>query len=1117
MALYNDSYFYSNNVKVFPCSFRGRYTVSNKQMAFDPESRLNTEYNFTHLPGIGNNLTSYILSYNSTTEELKCVIGGYYFEISDFSLSDLKVGNKVKNLYVKFREVTIQDGVDPSEIEADKIRTTKVLTGWTSQADLDVAITSIQYYFTGIKCLYEDEALGYDACLVVAKLNDSGEVTLNYEAMLPAVYHGIGDGSIRLADSININTETNTINTASGNGSFAHGHNTSAYGAGSHSEGYSTTAGDEEYDEDHETYAHAEGKETIASMPYSHTEGQDTIAESIASHSEGSATKTTGGDYITISGKQYYSRHAEGIKTIASAVGAHAEGKETRAFNEGAHAEGQNTLASGKYAHAEGAYTVASIDYSHAEGYDTQALSNSAHAEGYNTKATGVYSHAEGFRTIASGQASHAEGYSGGTSNNNTPFIKILIGTQEYISTETDGTKIYDYDIVEELQLPLNISQGMYLWGENTKVAQVLNVDKDNGKLRVRGDLGYASGSGEIKLYAVTVASGNYSHAEGTGTVANGMFSHAEGIGTMALDLGSSAKGNHTIAYSEGATAIGRYTIAGKSDKTKGKYSFTAGNETVSETDYQTVVGKYNSKTAGEFIVGSGTSDISRKNALVVNGSTTTLNNKLVINNGLQGSTAKDLFTVDASLGNSKTEILTSTNTIDGSENTINGRNSTNIKISNRNKIAVNATNLTLTNRYIDIEGSTSLTTTAATYQHKVDGNVKLQIDDSFTAITNDRIALVSNGEQLSNQLTIYDRGILLDGNTQITKYLTVDSGKIFLGNNPSVQGDIYWYSSINPVLRVYGSSTQNNYATLFGGNGATVITSGGNGRTITPSSAPSDPHLSLNAGKDVYISTNTAPGFDKRYTWSFTNTGKLICPGIIDGTINTTCVNGGSKDLLYATMGNNDFFKLTVEGANDTSKVTIATADNGNEPIVFEQWKCNSQGTAWYEKAHQFYALNAQGKTEADDLVINNAFNFAGSKVYMLSTNSESAGTFNVNNKMCIHDTGYIYTHSSITALGDIYGNTFHASSDARLKENIIEYKPSKSILDLPIYKYDFINGSKNNIGCLAQDLKEICPEIVHENAKGYLNIEESKIVYLLLDEVKKLKEEVKKLSKEK
>ena len=99
------------------------------------------------------------------------------------------------------------------------------------------------------------------------------------------------------------------------------------------------------------------------------------------------------------------------------------------------------------------------------------------------------------------------------------------------------------------------------------------------------------------------------------------------------------------------------------------------------------------------------------------------------------------------------------------------------------------------------------------------------------------------------------------------------------------------------------------------------------------------------------------------------------------------------------------------------------------------------------------------------------------------------------------------------IKAYGQITAQSFNATSDARLKENFQYLIPQKSILDLPIYKFDFINGSKNQIGCKAQDLQEICPEIVNEDNNGYLSIQESKIVYLLIDEIKQLKNEVNKL----
>lgn len=92
----------------------------------------------------------------------------------------------------------------------------------------------------------------------------------------------------------------------------------------------------------------------------------------------------------------------------------------------------------------------------------------------------------------------------------------------------------------------------------------------------------------------------------------------------------------------------------------------------------------------------------------------------------------------------------------------------------------------------------------------------------------------------------------------------------------------------------------------------------------------------------------------------------------------------------------------------------------------------------------------------------------------------------------------------------GTLTSTKFNASSDKRLKENFLLFTPKKSILDLPIYRYDFINGAKNQIGCTAQDLQKICPEIVDADENGYLSIQESKIIYLLIDEIKKLKNEI-------
>jgi hypothetical protein len=91
-----------------------------------------------------------------------------------------------------------------------------------------------------------------------------------------------------------------------------------------------------------------------------------------------------------------------------------------------------------------------------------------------------------------------------------------------------------------------------------------------------------------------------------------------------------------------------------------------------------------------------------------------------------------------------------------------------------------------------------------------------------------------------------------------------------------------------------------------------------------------------------------------------------------------------------------------------------------------------------------------------------------------------------------------------------------FYSNSDKRLKEDIKEYQPKNSILDLPVVEFKYKDTKQHTLGCIAQDLQEICPEIVNRDNKGFLTIEESKLTYLLLLELKKVKTETKELRNE-
>ena len=186
--------------------------------------------------------------------------------------------------------------------------------------------------------------------------------------------------------------------------------------------------------------------------------------------------------------------------------------------------------------------------------------------EGFRCTAAGFASHAEGNASIALGYASHAEG-------DNT----IANGPSSHAEgnyTITSGS--YSH------------AEGRYTFAKGNNS----HTEGSNGTT-ASGTDSHAEGNG-------TTASGSSSHAEGNGTTASGFFSHAEGVNTIASDRGSHAQNIHTIASQKAQTAIGTYNIE----------DFTP--STAVHPNNDTSYGNY------AFIIGNGTSDTNRSNALTV-------------------------------------------------------------------------------------------------------------------------------------------------------------------------------------------------------------------------------------------------------------------------------------------------------------------------------------------------------------------------------------------------------------------------------------------------------------------------------------------------------------------
>jgi hypothetical protein len=126
------------------------------------------------------------------------------------------------------------------------------------------------------------------------------------------------------------------------------------------------------------------------------------------------------------------------------------------------------------------------------------------------------------------------------------------------------------------------------------------------------GAKGTNEGAEIFNDYEYNMASGMYSHAEGSGTTSSNYCAHAEGNDTRAYGYASHAEGEETFAYGSSSHAEGIDTEA------IGSYSHAEGRSTIAMSESQHVQGKYNISESNykyAHIVGNGTSNTKRSNA----------------------------------------------------------------------------------------------------------------------------------------------------------------------------------------------------------------------------------------------------------------------------------------------------------------------------------------------------------------------------------------------------------------------------------------------------------------------------------------------------------------------
>jgi hypothetical protein len=114
----------------------------------------------------------------------------------------------------------------------------------------------------------------------------------------------------------------------------------------------------------------------------------------------------------------------------------------------------------------------------------------------------------------------------------------------------------------------------------------------------------------------------------------------------------------------------------------------------------------------------------------------------------------------------------------------------------------------------------------------------------------------------------------------------------------------------------------------------------------------------------------------------------------------------------------------------------------------------------------------------------------------------------------------GGLGVNENIHAGGDVVA---YASSDKRLKDNLqVIQDPLDKVGQISGYEFDWNEESPewaqergHDIGVVAQEIQKVLPEIVTERTNGYLGVDYKRIIPLLIESIKELKQEVNDLKK--
>lgn len=126
-----------------------------------------------------------------------------------------------------------------------------------------------------------------------------------------------------------------------------------------------------------------------------------------------------------------------------------------------------------------------------------------------------------------------------------------------------------------------------------------------------------------------------------------------------------------------------------------------------------------------------------------------------------------------------------------------------------------------------------------------------------------------------------------------------------------------------------------------------------------------------------------------------------------------------------------------------------------------------------------------------------------SSSNVYFSTSSNAGTGSVGV---------GTMTPEYKLDVNGDIHARkAVTSSSDARLKTNLVPVEGAlDKVMRLTGYTYDRIGEEKRETGLIAQDVREVLPEAVHEDSRGMLSVAYGNMMSLVVQALKEMNDKI-------